>query len=662
VSGGRRRFNRGERRRLWHSSGGNCAACGELLYAGWHADHITPWVANGQTEISNGQALCPPCNLKKGAAVSSNPTLEPWDLPLHDWQADNGDRLVEEDHHNWTQQATTAAGKTRFAGYVTHRLLTRDSIEQVLVIVPSDQLRGQWVAKFHEMGIELDPEVIGDAPRPREGSGFRGMATTYQMLVPETAASNFADEVARKPTLVIVDECHHAGDGPDGEGPAFGQAVNRVLAAAEYRLLLTGTAWRTGSTRIAGARYDDDGVIICDGQYPYWKALQDGVVRSVEFYSYDGDVHWLDVRHSESGPEFVSRDEALTDLRTKYDQRKGLRGATTSGEWTHGLLEAAVEHRDNQAIDDPTAAGLVIAASIEDARRCAQSLYAITGEQPLLVHQKSVKYPDKYPATHADIPTEIGHFADGNRKWIVSVAMIREGTDIPRLTTLALLSTINTKLHFRQSVGRVLRRRSPEATLTAAVFLPAIKGLLTYATEMALEVDDPTVVKPWSPPTEGPGEEGGWVPTPIDAFDPRFDAAIVDGRIIRQAAYERAAAYCRAKQIPLTLAAAFADFGTELAAESSARPVDIAEPSAAAQRATLPSVAAQIKTARERRTLLVRRVVMTERSRSGYEWQEVNTLIGKLTAFVDESTLPQLLEANAILERWAVDGIPVPPA
>ena len=41
---------------------------GRLIKDGenWHADHIIPWIQGGKTQVSNGQVLCPTCNLKKG--------------------------------------------------------------------------------------------------------------------------------------------------------------------------------------------------------------------------------------------------------------------------------------------------------------------------------------------------------------------------------------------------------------------------------------------------------------------------------------------------------------------------------------------------------------------------------------------------------------------
>ena len=47
---------------------GKCALCGDELGKGFHVDHVIPFSKGGVTELENSQALCPTCNLKKGAA------------------------------------------------------------------------------------------------------------------------------------------------------------------------------------------------------------------------------------------------------------------------------------------------------------------------------------------------------------------------------------------------------------------------------------------------------------------------------------------------------------------------------------------------------------------------------------------------------------------
>ena len=63
------RLLRGSRLRnaLYLAADGCCAHCHDPLLPGWHADHIAPWSRTGRTNVHEMQALCGPCNLRKGA-------------------------------------------------------------------------------------------------------------------------------------------------------------------------------------------------------------------------------------------------------------------------------------------------------------------------------------------------------------------------------------------------------------------------------------------------------------------------------------------------------------------------------------------------------------------------------------------------------------------
>lgn len=62
-------FNKQQRKVLIMLSGGKCTECKSPLSNSFHADHIKPYSKGGLTSIQNGQALCPNCNLKKGAST-----------------------------------------------------------------------------------------------------------------------------------------------------------------------------------------------------------------------------------------------------------------------------------------------------------------------------------------------------------------------------------------------------------------------------------------------------------------------------------------------------------------------------------------------------------------------------------------------------------------
>jgi len=63
----RRKLSKRERWLVYDASGGRCAICGVELHLDgeWHADHIIPFSETGSMLLSELQATCPQCNLKK---------------------------------------------------------------------------------------------------------------------------------------------------------------------------------------------------------------------------------------------------------------------------------------------------------------------------------------------------------------------------------------------------------------------------------------------------------------------------------------------------------------------------------------------------------------------------------------------------------------------
>jgi len=62
-----RLFSWRQRKLLQIVAGNMCQNCGEALSGSFHADHVQAYSKGGWTVTKNGQALCAPCNLKKGA-------------------------------------------------------------------------------------------------------------------------------------------------------------------------------------------------------------------------------------------------------------------------------------------------------------------------------------------------------------------------------------------------------------------------------------------------------------------------------------------------------------------------------------------------------------------------------------------------------------------
>lgn len=96
----RRRFNQSERAALFLASDGKCEECGDDLKPGWHGDHITPYSAGGITDVINGQALCPPCNIKKGNRIGTrNPQINTLLLPISNSSLQ--EHICSDGHPDW---------------------------------------------------------------------------------------------------------------------------------------------------------------------------------------------------------------------------------------------------------------------------------------------------------------------------------------------------------------------------------------------------------------------------------------------------------------------------------------------------------------------------------------------------------------------------------
>ena len=67
--------------------------------------------------------------------------------------------------------------------------------------------------------------------------------------------------------------------------------------------------------------------------------------------------------------------------------------------------------------------------------------------------------------------------------------MISEGTNIPRLQVCCHLTRIKTELHFRQILGRILRR-TDFANQEACLFMPAESQLIEYAYRIAEDIPE----------------------------------------------------------------------------------------------------------------------------------------------------------------------------
>jgi type I site-specific restriction endonuclease len=72
-------------------------------------------------------------------------------------------------------------------------------------------------------------------------------------------------------------------------------------------------------------------------------------------------------------------------------------------------------------------------------------------------------------------------------KWCISVGMISEGTNIPRLQVCCHLTNIKTEMHYRQILGRILRITN-SINQEAFMYMPAEPKLVEFANRVGEDV------------------------------------------------------------------------------------------------------------------------------------------------------------------------------
>lgn len=436
-------------------------------------------------------------------------------IVLRRWQREAVDAYFQNQRTDFQLTATPGAGKTTFALLVAARLIQAGRIEQVVIVAPTDHLRHQWSQSAAERGMILDPSLGNSTSTMRRG--VMGYVTTYAQVA--ARAGRHQARTSSRPTLVILDEIHHAGD-----GLSWGDAIQVAFTDVTARLTLSGTPFRTKpGERIPFVNYRDDGdelVSVADFTYSYQDALRDGVVRPVVFAAYGGESRWIDAQGREvtaalSGAESAPRQDIERAWRTALDP---------NGQWVPHVMAAMhdrVVAQRNCGV--PDAAGLILASDQDSARAYARIVAQVTGQQPVLVL--------------SDDPTassKIERFRCSDDLYAVCVRMISEGVDIPRATVICYLTSYQTPLFFTQAVGRVVRARNRRELAT--VFLPEVPSLMSLAADIEeqrnhvikVTTDDVVAVDDYDRPEPSDSAEE-WLPLSAQA---RFAHVVHSGKAV----------------------------------------------------------------------------------------------------------------------------------
>ena len=351
----------------------------------------------------------------------------------------------------------------------------------VLCFAPSCQVVEGFRSTFAAvLGRRLDGQI-----------GAVGAAYTYQAM--EYRDEGFWQLLDDYRVLVVFDEIHHCAGHDPLLSNAWGQQIlHRIQDRATFTLALSGTPWRSDDKAIALARYSSpEGHLICDYRYGLKDAITDGVCRSPRIVLLDNQKVKLteELGADSSVRLFPSIAKLLGESSVTYEE------LLRHDEVINPILDLGCGKLNELRMIKPDAAGLVVATDIEHAQQIAQTLEAM-GEECLIVTNKT---PDAQQVINA--------FRSSTCRWIIAVGMISEGTDIPRLQVCCYLSRIRTELHYRQVLGRVLRRTG-ESDHQAWLFMLAEPTLQGFAERISDDLpDDLAVLKYVQMPGLTPGSK-----------------------------------------------------------------------------------------------------------------------------------------------------------
>ncbi|WP_318521971.1 DEAD/DEAH box helicase [Photobacterium leiognathi] len=382
---------------------------------------------------------------------------------LRKWQAECSEQALQkykENKQHFFCQATPGSGKTVLAATVASRLLNEDMIDLVLCFSPSLTVSDGIKKTFSQI---LNCTFNG-------GLGSIGQSLTYQSI--QFLKQDFWKTLRNHRVFVVFDEIHHCSGSELEKANVWGQQVlTKIQGLATYTLAMSGTPWRSDSLPIVLSEYSDpEGQILVDYQYTLKQAIFDKVCRSPKLVLVDNEH--LSVTSDEKVESFSSILEMLKQTKTSYQS------VIHNQEAMEYLLGLGCKKLAEIRTQSPNAGGLVVASSVQH----AQTIQKILSEK----YSQSVSI---VTYRHEDPLAEIERYRQNDAQWIVSVGMISEGTDIPRLQVCCHMSSVKTELYFRQVLGRILRVNHA-SNQQAWLFTFAEQSLIEFSERIEQDIPD----------------------------------------------------------------------------------------------------------------------------------------------------------------------------
>ncbi|WP_045395416.1 DEAD/DEAH box helicase [Vibrio campbellii] len=382
---------------------------------------------------------------------------------LRKWQQECFERALQNYKNSQPHffcQATPGAGKTVLAAAIASTLLKDDMVDLVLCFSPSLTVSDGIKRTFSKV---LNCAFNG-------GLGSIGQSLTYQSI--QFLSEEFWQTLRSYRVFVVFDEIHHCSGSEYEKANVWGkQVLTKIQGLATYTLALSGTPWRSDELPIVMAQYSaPDGQLLVDYQYTLKQAVSDHVCRAPKVVLVDNEN--LSMVIDGKAESFSSILEMLKHTKASYQS------VIHNQEAMEYLLGLGCRKLAEIRSQNLHAGGLVVASSVQHAQEIKEIL--------LQKYQQTVSI---VTYRHEEPLTEIERYRKGSTQWIVSVGMISEGTDIPRLQVCCHMSSVKTELYFRQVLGRILRVNNA-SNQQAWLFTFAEQSLIEFAERIEQDIPE----------------------------------------------------------------------------------------------------------------------------------------------------------------------------
>lgn len=425
--------------------------------------------------------------------------------PLRNWQQEALLRLTaawEDPGAKPLIAACPGSGKTLFSCVALRQALSDYKVELGIIVAPTINIKEQWREKLKDLGINAHASASNESLRFRRDSGehitggWTVICVTYSQLAQDVDL--FVEIARRHKICFIADEVHHADD-----QESFGKAVTAVAENSTLRLALSGTPFNSTGGALAMCEtkkeMDTEGRLIMRAiptyTFSYGDALRspDKPCRSVDFIKVFGKgvSTYKNLTTKEEWQKVVDLNQE-----NKTDSLNTL--LSPDSDFVEEMIQQALNEFSKIKIADKRAAMLVIGKDKNHTGQIAKRIESICLARGLNYAMQEI-YNDTAKA-HIRIKNLQGDSID----IIVSVRMISEGVDVPRIRVVLYLTDYLTRMFFVQVVGRPIRTepRLDEGQY-AVIIIPAHILLLTYAREIEQMVCESFL------PEEGNGDGGG---------------------------------------------------------------------------------------------------------------------------------------------------------